>query len=336
MPTQANQAFSNNQPERSELVLSEWKAQQIKRLNAKPIIGYAVGEPPAAEPVAFAALTAVAYEQMDAATSACDCLLDAQNPDGSVAVNLDAIGPYWTTSLSCIAWRQLEIRLNVQAGEKYRTATKRGIDFLLSLRGEKITRQEATGHNTQLVGWPWVEGTHSWLEPTAMALLAMRHGGAAEHPRAQEAARLLIDRQIESGGANYGNTVVLGQTLVPHVMPSAMSVVALHNADLPSNPLAQTIRYLQNELNRPMAAVSLAWTIHALVSVGLAQEQNFDMEFDWPLRLAVNRLHRIEDNPHRQNLLLLSASLAESPLLNVSRMKFNSKASAKSPNRETS
>ncbi|TWU41230.1 hypothetical protein Q31b_26690 [Novipirellula aureliae] len=336
MPSKANQSLSSNQPDRTDLVLADWKAQQIKRLRAKPTIGYAAGEPVAAEPVAFAALAAVAYEQMDAAISACDCLRQAQNPDGSVAVNLDAIGPYWTTSLSCIAWRQLEIRQRIQAGEKYRTAYKRGLDFLLSLEGERISRTEATGHNTQLVGWPWVEGTHSWLEPTAMALLAMRHCGASEHPRAQEAAELLIDRQIESGGANYGNTIVLGQTLVPHVMPSAMSVVALHHIESLSDPLGPTIRYLQNELNRPMAAVSLAWTIHALVSVGLSQQQRFDMEFDWPLRSAINRLHRIEDNPHRQNLLLLSASLADSPLLNMSKMKLSTKASSNRKSQETS
>ncbi|TWU41090.1 hypothetical protein Poly41_19270 [Novipirellula artificiosorum] len=304
-----------------DVTLADWIDQQQKRLNAQPIIGYARGEPAAAEPVAFAAISASAYGLKEAAIEACRCLIQAQNRHGAVSVNLHDQGPFWATSLAAIAWRTFEQKwpdaANESAKWRYRDAYRRAIDFLTGFGGEKIEPNDTFGHDSQLVGWPWVQGTHSWLEPTAMALLAMRHCGYADHPRAIEAAELLIDRQLPDGGANYGNTFVLGQELRPHLLPSAMCVVAFHRVTPRPEPIKATIRYLQNELNRPMAAISLSWVMHALVSAAWDEEDRSEIEFEWPLRSAINRLRLIEENPHRQNLLLLAAKTRESPLLNV-------------------
>ncbi|TWT82418.1 hypothetical protein CA13_38810 [Planctomycetes bacterium CA13] len=297
--------------------LSDWLVEQKKRLAAEPIGGYAPGESPMAEPVALAAITACAYDLSETASTLCHYMQQAQNRDGSVSVGLNTEGPFWTTSLACIAWRQFELHWPELANPWCRDSYRRGLDFLFQIRGEKVLGGDTFGHDTQLVGWPWVEGTHSWIEPTAMALMAMRHCGAADHPRAIEAFKLLSDRQLPTGGANYGNTFVLGNKLRPHVLPSAMCIVAVHRVTPIPESFDATIRYLENELNRPMAAISLAWTIHALVSSRWNNVTPFDLELDWPLRAAINRLRTIEVNPYRQNLLMLAARMQQSPLLAV-------------------
>jgi hypothetical protein len=297
--------------------LQDWSDQQQKRLIAQPLVGYANGEPATAEPVAFAAITACAYDLKAPAETACRRLLEAQNANGSISVRLNDEGPYWPTSLASIAWRQFERVWPQEAGSWCSDAYRRGIDFLTSFGGQKIDADDIFGHNTQLVGWPWVDGTHSWLEPTAMALLAMRHCGFAKHARAVEAAELLLDRQLPSGGANYGNTYVLGQKLRPHVMPSAMCTVALHRFTPQPKSHQATIDYLRSEIHRPIAAISLAWAIHALTSASIDNEDPSGLDFRAPLRSAIERLQVTGDNPHRQNMLLLSANAEKSPLLDL-------------------
>ncbi|MEZ6137327.1 MAG: hypothetical protein R3C53_20760 [Pirellulaceae bacterium] len=299
---------------------AEWIQLQIKRLSAQPLIGYAPGEPLAAEAVAFSALVSVAYEQRAAAEAAGRRLLAAQNPNGSVAVYLNDEGPTWTTSLACLAWQRLGMAWP-ELAPMFDDARQRGIDFLLSFGGEKLEPSENVGHNTQLVGWPWVQSTHSWLEPTAFALLALRHCGYATHPRALEAAELIRDRFLPGGGTNYGNTTVLGQVLRPHVLPSAVCMVALHRSRPVFDRAAMTVRYLTSEIQHPLAAISAAWAVHALVSntweVPPAQLDELSAPWLQLLKTAITRSEVTGQHPHRANLLLLALRLRQSPILDL-------------------
>ena len=72
-----------------------------------------------------------------------------------------------------------------------------------------------------------LEENRAWLEPTAMALLALKHTGHDAHVRAREAVDLLHDRLLPNGGSNYGNTFVFGQELRPHVQPTGLALLAL-------------------------------------------------------------------------------------------------------------
>ena len=55
------------------------------------------------------------------------------------------------------------------------------------------------GHDPTLTGWPWVGGTHSWVEPTSLAVLALRREGLGKHPRVEEGLKVIRDRAIVSG-----------------------------------------------------------------------------------------------------------------------------------------
>ena len=83
--------------------LAEWIKQQRSRLIAHPLVGYETLQPPCAEPVAMAAIAATAHRWREPAEACCRCLLAAQQRNGGVSVRLDTDGPFWTTSLACIA-----------------------------------------------------------------------------------------------------------------------------------------------------------------------------------------------------------------------------------------
>ena len=99
--------------------------------------------------------------------------------------------------------------------------------YLLSQQGTSFPLNEHTGHDTTLVGWSWAADTHSWIEPTAMHVWALKAAGFGDHDRTREAVRLLIDRQLPEGGCNVGNTFVLKQKLLPRYQPSAIALLAM-------------------------------------------------------------------------------------------------------------
>ena len=139
--------------------------------------------------------------------------------------------------------------------------------------GETSERQEYTGHDTMLVGWPWVVGTHSWVEPTAMSVLALRATGLGKHPRAREAVRLLEDRLLSTGGCNYGNTIVLGQTLRPHVEPTGAAMMALGGEPDRSGRMSRAIAYLESTLGPTTTPASLAYGLLGLAAHGRVPSQ---------------------------------------------------------------
>ena len=96
---------------------------------------------------------------------------------------------------------------------------------MLATEGHTQPRTPNIAHDTTLRGWPWAEGTHAWIEPTAMHLIALHAVGQATHPRSLEATQLLLDRQLPAGGCNYGNTIVFNQRLLPHVQSTGLSPV---------------------------------------------------------------------------------------------------------------
>jgi hypothetical protein len=115
-----------------------------------------------------------------------------------------------------------------------------------------------------LVGWPWVDGTHSWLEPTATAVLALRVVGLGSHPRSVEGLRLIRDRAIDSGGWNYGNKSAFGHALRPQPAPTGMCLLALPREDARTEAVDRAIRYLHETLPGIRACASLGWGLLGL------------------------------------------------------------------------
>jgi hypothetical protein len=188
-------------------------------------------------------------------------LTSVQRPDGSLGATSSPSSPGWPTPLAVLCWHFLKTQ---------KAARKRGIDWLLQLKGLPLTDPGAyagiIGHDPMLIGWPWVQNTHSWLEPTATAVLACVLEGAEAHPRVVEGVQLIVNRALAHGGWNYGNTAVFGKELRPQPGPTGLALLAL--AAIPSDKRPRCIdpatAYLKKVLPATQAPISLGWGVLGL------------------------------------------------------------------------
>ncbi len=235
-------------------------------------IGYRLGGTPASEPTALAALALLAGEWTVPADVKLRWLSDIQAPDGSVGINAHEPSPSWPTPLAVLAWLAGNSALRTPRSAlpqrpPWSRHVRRATQWLLQTAGNKLSPR-GEGHDTTLVGWPWAAGTHSWVEPTALAVLALKYAGHGSHPRTREAVRLLIDRLLPGGGCNYGNTVVLGQQLVPHVQPTGLTLLALAGERDPAGRIERSIEYLLRVLDEHTSPASLAYGLLGMAAHG--------------------------------------------------------------------
>lgn len=289
----------------------KWTDQLIDRVAAATPGGYLPSGPPATEPIAWAAMSLAAAGRAGAARRAADWLANAQQRDGAVGVTADQSTPAWPTSLSILAWLAAQ---QADGAHSYQDNIQRAVDWALEAKGRTAPRKPQIGHDTMLVGWSWAADTHSWLEPTAMFVKALRQAGYADHPRVREGVRLLTDRLLPSGGANYGNTMVLGQELLAHAQPTGIVLWALAGEAIEDARLPRTIDYLSNSLTAQTTTASLAFAV-----LGLTVQNARPAEADSWLEAAFAR--QSADRPSLYKLALLAAALpspAPTPLASAS------------------
>ena len=233
--------------------------------------GYRPGQPPHVEPTVLADLGLLAVAApaelpvaREIARIGGDWLLGLQNLDGSIGLSEQLSAPTWPTAHAILLWGALD-----RAGDvppRYQAARQRAVDYLLKFEGRALPRSPDMLHDTTIPGWPWVQNTHMWVEPTAFALLALRAEGQGDHPRCRDGLRLLRDRSLPAGGWNYGNTVVLGAELRPHPGPSGIALLGLQGDPASSEPVALGVKYLQGILPTLRAAPTLAPGLLALAA----------------------------------------------------------------------
>ncbi len=229
------------------------------------------GGRPRVEATALAALALMAggnrsaeSDADDAAHRAADWLAAVQHPEGSLADSPESDGPGWVTPLAVWLWTAL----GTHPGP-----CGRATDWLLRRRGLALKlppdERAAIGHDPTIPGWPWVAGTSAWVEPTAMAVLALRGLGLGDGGRVRDGQRLIRDRVLAAGGWNYGNTTVFGHDLVPHPQPTALALLALRGEAGEAEPLVcRSLAYLDRAVAATRAPLSLGWGLLALRAWG--------------------------------------------------------------------
>lgn len=242
-----------------------WLDTILRRLAEASHWSYKMDGPPAAEPTALAALALLAHERPAEARRALDWITRIQTTSGTVGVTAREKTPCWPTALAVLAWSAWD---RAHGTSRYRGCIERAARWALGARGKTSPQSPLIGHDTTLAGWPWAMGTHSWLEPTAYFVLALKAAGRSDHPRSREAVRLLVDRLLPSGGCNYGNTVVMGQELLPHVQPTGVVLLALAGERVDDPRLGLSLDYIQGALTDTRAPASLAWGIMGLGAHG--------------------------------------------------------------------
>lgn len=172
--------------------------------------GARLDQPSEAEPTALAAL---ALDDVEAKS----WLAEHQRGDGSFSFHA---GPYVNDSATALG------ALALGPGPE----RERALDHLERTRGKRLPSTDAIPIDPDAVGWGWVVGTASWVEPTARALWALRLA-RPDSLLVSEAVALLRDRESVGGGWNYGNRVVLREDLPPFAQTTAIALIGLRGFD---------------------------------------------------------------------------------------------------------
>lgn len=225
--------------------------------------GYSAGTTAFVEPTVLAGLALLSSESgevgHDAVREAASWLAQIQQPNGAIGLSAELDKPCWGTALAILLWQALGDRKN---------ECKAAADWLVEAHGVTFPKEPNApiGHDTAIPGWTWVERTHPWLEPTAMAVLALRSLGWSENGRVRDGIRLIHDRVTRTGGWNYGNTTAFGRDLHPQPAPTGLALMALAGTDTDSDVFIRACRYLKKTLPRIRAPWSLGWGVLGLTA----------------------------------------------------------------------
>lgn len=288
-------------------------ARHVDRLAGQDRWTYQASRHTTAEPAAWSSIALLAHGRREAAAHPAAWLEDLQKSDGSVPVSPpngdahDDTEPRWPTALALFAWSGWDRDAELP---RFAESTALAAQWAIDNHGETAPRSPEVGHDTTLLGWSWAAATHSWLEPSAMFVLGLRSAGFGEHARTREGVRLLVDRLLPDGGANYGNTLVFGQALLPHIQPTGLAMLALAGEAVDDPRIEKSLSLLERALNPTLATDSFSYALMALTAHGRRPADADDWVLaklngpDGPLLAAYDRA------------LLLAAALAEPGALN--------------------
>lgn len=232
-------------------------------------------------------------------TDSLSWLAEIQRSDGGVPICESMTSPCWPTPLAVLAWS------SVPEAERapFQQATQRAIRWLTKTEGRPIQRDlKLFGHDTTLIGWPWTDGAHSWIEPTVYAILALKASGYADHPRVREGVRLIADRALTGGGWNYGNTRVLESSLRPFPATTGLALTALSDEPI-DDRVERALGYLRTQLVRVRSPLTLGWGL-----IGLNAFDARPAEADTWLKQTADRHLESIPNALLDALLLLAAT----------------------------
>ena len=172
------------------------------------------------------------------------------------------------------AFHALALLTLTARGAQHTAGTARLAEALQNAKGLAIKDSTINRQDNKLQGWSWIDGTFSWVEPTAWGLLALRKlaatGHHVERARMDDAEAVLVDRCCENGGWNYGNSNMLGKELRPYVPTTAIALMALQKPQKERSiaVVSKSLDYLQRAAasepsGMAIALASLALRVHA-------------------------------------------------------------------------
>ncbi len=228
--------------------------------------GYRQDGVPGVEPTTLSVLGLIASgdsvssaDDLKTIREAANWLAALQREDGSLPASANPAMPGWATPYAILLWGALG-GYEVQRGRACR--------WLLGLEGRVAANtaegRAVLGHDPTLIGWPWVAETNSWVEPTALAILALHREGLGDHPRVGRGVSMIVNRAVPGGGWNYGNPTVFGQRLRPQPGPTGLTLLALAALGESSPVIPAAIDYLSQALTNLRAPISLGWGLLAL------------------------------------------------------------------------
>ena len=176
------------------------------------------------------------------------------------------------------------------------TATK-----VVGVKGIALQQNEVQRQNNALQAWSWIDGTFSWVEPTAWCTLLLKRtlalGVAGASERIETAERLIRDRVCHDGGWNYGGSNVYGQELYPYVPTTAIALLAMQDRRTDA-AVAKSEAWLEANVGTEPTAVALSLSAIAL---GLYGRPRAAIDHLLPAAVEISRI--------RTNVLGLAMAL---------------------------
>jgi hypothetical protein len=193
--------------------------------------GYSSTQKPVVEPTS-AVLLAIRDEPQayEAYLRGISWLVNSQHQDGGWGINQDDPESGWQT-----AWALISLKHTYKNNE----VVMKGIDWLTSIGTSEITREEfqasefPENNNITAYSWPWLPDQVGYIEPTAMAVLALDGLADSQLAKYRISAALQYFRQNRSptGGWDTGNAGPLDTVILPRAYTSALVLMALaHSA----------------------------------------------------------------------------------------------------------
>jgi hypothetical protein len=195
-------------------------------------------------------------------------LLNCQRPDGLLADRSDLPA---NLSWSALAFLALEANSPSPATALSR---RRIADAILKTGGVTVENSPGLRQNNMLRGWPWTPDTFSWVEPTSLCLLVLKHVRRSDASqviarRVDEGEALLIDRVCATGGWNYGNAVSFGSELPAQVPTTALALIALADKSH-LEPVRRSLAFLDAHWPSERSGTALSLALMAVRAHGRA------------------------------------------------------------------
>jgi hypothetical protein len=140
---------------------------------------------------------------------------------------------------------------------------------LVEARGIALSQSSVQRQDSELQGWSWTDGTFSWLEPTAWALVALKKCRArgivieGADKRIRDGEAILQERVCVTGGWTYGNPNVFGRDLPAYVPTTALGLLALQDRK-DEVCVRRSLNYLEEHAAKHRSTRGLALSILAL------------------------------------------------------------------------
>lgn len=192
-------------------------------------------------------------------------LRNAQNDDGGWGISIEDTGSGWQS-----AWAILALSSSADP------ALEEGVRWLQTVETaadntdeEDLARMiDLFSFDPRTKAWPWRPGESSWVEPTALSLLALGSVNALANSaqRVADALHYLEDRRCQGGGWNVGNPAMFSKPLVALIHPSSWVIISLSRfmpEMLTSNDI-DAVRSLSSSEN---GTLGLALSVLALQSM---------------------------------------------------------------------
>jgi len=258
------------------------------------------------ESTAYAVLAA-----RDSAPRAVEWLLGQGLPSGAFALSGSAKNESWATAPALLA-------LANGTGEP-REVLQRGAAWLCAARGRELgwiarflqlmtPKAQRVDQDASLVGWSWHRSAQSWVEPTALAILALkklrtRTATPQAEERIREGEALIVDRMCPGGGWNYGNKRVLDFQLEPFADVTGFALLALDLGQ--RDAISQSLARLDALLEHERSGLALSLAVLAFQRHGFRHERwRGELE-----RWAANPPHRLETRTGALALLAIEENL---------------------------